>query len=193
MASRSGDKPIVLLGILHQGFHAYAERLPSSARQEWEKIAGRFEEIVFDQPLTHTATLVASALNVQINAIPPKLALTVNDVVDATVSAGGMAHSKWVLEELSPLQLYPLHPTVLPVLIHFFARFGQHERSLFGFLFSSEPFGLQSFAQHLLADGLWYRLPDLYDYIRATFGHRLAGASATSQWLRISGIIDVYC
>ena len=59
MAAGSGDRPFILLGMLHQGFHAYAERLPSAVRHEWEKVAGRFDEIVFDQPLAHTAALVA--------------------------------------------------------------------------------------------------------------------------------------
>ena len=51
----------MLLGLLHQGFHAYAENLPSAVRHEWEKVAGRFDEIVFDQPLAHTAALVSGA------------------------------------------------------------------------------------------------------------------------------------
>ena len=88
------------------------------------------------------------------------------------------------------LDLYPIHPTVLPVLVQFFARFGQHERSLFSFLLSSEPFGLQAFADRRATPSTWYRLPDFYDYVRAVFGHRLAGRSYSSQWLRMTGTID---
>jgi len=60
-ASRSGNHPFLILGLLHQGFQAYAERLPSAAKHEWEKVAGRFDEIVFDQPLAHTARSAPSA------------------------------------------------------------------------------------------------------------------------------------
>ena len=77
-----------------------------------------------------------------------------------------------------------------PVLVQFFARFGQHERSLFSFLLSSEPFGLQAFADRRATARNWYRLPDFYDYVRAVFGHRLAGRSYSSQWLRMTGTID---
>ncbi|WP_292633452.1 AAA family ATPase [Novosphingobium sp. 28-62-57] len=76
------------------------------------------------------------------------------------------------------------------LLVRFFARFGQHERSLFGFLLSNEPFGLQAFATRSVAPENWYRLDDLYDYVRACFGHRLAGASYRSHWLRIVSTID---
>ena len=79
---------------------------------------------------------------------------------------------------------------MLPVLVQFFARFGQHERSLFSFLLSSEPFGLQAFADRRATARNWYRLPDFYDYVRAVFGHRLAGRSYSSQWLRMTGTID---
>ena len=89
-----------------------------------------------------------------------------------------------------PLEMYPLHPTVLPVLVRFFARFGQHERSLFSFLLSSEPYGLQAFAERPADANGWYRLPDFYDYVRITFGDRLAGGSYSSDWLRIVGTLD---
>ena len=104
-----------------------------------------------------------------------------------------MLETAWygsVRSVLAPFELYPLHPTLLPVLVRFFARFGQHERSLFSFLLSSEPFGLQSFAECPATGDNWYRLADFYDYIRSVFGHRLAGASYRSHWLRITETLD---
>ena len=186
-AARSNDCPLVLVGLLHQGFHAYAERLPSTARLEWDKVAGRYEEIAFDQPLAHVAALVAGALNVDVERVPEDITASARAVRTATAATGwyGVSGNCPAL-----LDLYPLHPMVLPVLVRFFARFGQHERSLFSFLLSSEPFGLQSFADRLASRQNWYRLADFYDYVRAVFGHRLAGASYRSQWLRIVGTLD---
>jgi hypothetical protein len=188
-AARSSNQPLVVLGILHQGFHAYADRLPIAARQEWEKVGGRFDEIVFDQPLVHTAALVSGALNVRMDRLPPDL-VRASRRVELALAATGWYGSLTPSELPQPLALYPLHPTVLPVLVRFFARFGQHERSLFSFLLSSEPFGLLSFADRPPNADTWYRLSDFYDYARAVFGHRLAGASYRSQWLRIAGIVD---
>jgi hypothetical protein len=190
VAARSGDRPLAVLGLLHQGFHAYAERLPSTARLEWEKVAGRYEEITFDQPLGHMAALVGGALNLDKALVPKDVAAAAKVVRDATARTGWYGTSNDTVSPIDPLEVYPLHPTVLPVLVRFFARFGQHERSLFSFLLSSEPFGLQSFAERPAKGETWYRLPDFYDYVRSVFGHRLAGASHLSHWLRTSGTVD---
>jgi len=189
-ASRSGKQPFVLVTMLHQGFHAYAEKLPMASRNEWEKVAGRFEEIVFDQPLAHMAALVAGALRVETPRLPASLRSAASGIASATADMGWLAGGTVSAADLDITRLYPLHPTILPVLVRFFARFGQHERSLFGFLLSNEPFGLQSFATQAVAGDCWYRLDDLYDYVRACFGHRLAGASYRSHWLRIVETID---
>ncbi len=186
-AARSDDRPLIVMGLLHQGFDAYAEPLPTTSRLEWEKVAGRYEEITFDQPLAHVAALTVGALNIDHRLIPTGIAESAQAVGRAAASAG------WhrVLVDVSAvLDLYPIHPTVLPVLVQFFAQFGQHERSLFSFLLSSEPFGLQAFADRQATARNWYRLPDFYNYVRAVFGHRLAGRSYSSQWLRMTGTID---
>jgi hypothetical protein len=190
LAARSGKRPFVLLGLLHQGFQAYAERLPSVARHEWDKVAGRFDEIVFDQPLAHTAALVAGALNVQTSRLPTQVRNAARLVAVSAAISGWLGGTNKGATPLDATRLYPLHPTMLPVAVRFFARYGQHERSLFGFLLSSEPFGLQAFADRRATTATWYRLAEFYDYIRAVFGHRLAGASYQSHWVRIVATID---
>lgn len=190
MATRSGKQPFLLLTLLHQGFHAYAEKLPMASRNEWEKVAGRFEEIVFDQPLAHMAALVAGALRIDTKQLPVAVRTASSEIAASTANMGWLAGGTIGAAALDVTRLYPLHPTVLPVLVRFFARFGQHERSLFGFLLSNEPFGLQAFSAREIAPDHWYRLDDLYDYVRACFGHRLAGASYRSHWLRIVATID---
>ena len=188
MAARSGDQPFILVGMLHQGFHAYAERLPSAVRHEWDKVAGRFDEIVFDQPLAHTAALVAGALNVDPRRLPKTVHDAARDAATATAETGWVGGN--AAAALDAAKLYPLHPMLLPVAVRFFARFGQYERSLFGFLLSSEPFAVQAFAVRRVAPDAWYALPEFYDYVRAVFGHRLGGASYRNQWLRIVTTID---
>ena len=186
-AARSGDCPLIVLSLLHQGFHAYAESLPSTIRQEWEKVAGRYGEITFDQPLGHVTALVTGALNIDQTLIPKEVTESFHSVRAATLETGWYGTST---RTPPALELYPLHPTMLPVLVRFFARFGQHERSLFSFLLSSEPFGLQSFAERPANGHTWYRLSDFYDYIRSMFGHQLARASYRGHWLRITETID---
>lgn len=189
-AARSGERPFFLVGLLHQGFQAYAERLPSLVRHEWDKVAGRFEEIVFDQPMAHTAALVAGALGVQTDRLSKEVHARARLTASATAAMGWMNGATSAAMTLETAQLYPLHPTLLPPLVRFFSRFGQHERSLFGFLLSSEPFGLQAFAERPVDADAWYGLPEFYDYVRAVFGHRLSGNSYQSNWLRIAATIE---
>ncbi|WP_420469871.1 hypothetical protein [Brevundimonas sp. FT23042] len=189
-ASGSGARTFLFAGLLHQGFRAYAERLPSTVRSEWDKVAGRFEEIVFDQPLAHTAALVGGALNVQVDRLPEAVKAAAKKTATATASMGWLGGETSAARTFETAQLYPLHPTLLPPLVRFFSRFGQNERSLFGFLLSSEPFGLQAFAERAASRDAWYGLPEFYDYVRAVFGHRLSGPSSQSHWLQISSTVD---
>src|SRR2546428_531889 len=102
----------------------------------------------------------------------------------------GSVPAKSLLEAATGL--YPLHPTVLPVLIRTFRRFGQNERSLFSFLLSNEPFGLQAFAEKRASTSEVFRLHDFYDYVRTNFGHRLAIQSYRSHWNLIDSVIETF-
>lgn len=192
IACRSGCEPIFIVCLLHQGFSDYADHLNQSEQREWEKVAGRFEQVIFNQPLEEIAQLIASALNVRIDLIPQTKIRGLRDAMHEARELGwyGAAASKRLID-LAP-HLFPLHPTVLPVLVRLFRRFGQNERSLFSFLLSNEPFGLQSFAERPMQDAEAYSLHDLYDYIRTSFGHRLAGQSYRSHWNLIDSVIDSF-
>ena len=71
-ASRSGDTPLFVLGLLHQGVSAYTDHLDGASKGEWEKVAGRFEEIPFNQPLEQVVALLSSALGVRSEDVPIK-------------------------------------------------------------------------------------------------------------------------
>lgn len=191
-ASRSGDEPLFVVSLLHQGFNAYADQLNQSAQREWEKVAGRFEEIVFKQPVEQIANVIGSAINVSIQEIPKAQSQELKQAMERTVALGwfGSASTKSLVDLAT--RLYPLHPTVLPVLIRTFQRFGQNERSLFSFLLSNEPFGLQAFSEKRLRESEPYRLHNFYDYVRTNFGHRLAVQSYRSHWNLIDSVIESF-
>lgn len=192
-AARSGKRPIYVIGLLHQGFNTYSETLSQAAQKEWEKVAGRFDELVLSQPLDQISVLIADALSVKTSKLPNALASTAEAEMERTIGLGwyGATTNHKALIAISR-RLYPLHPTVLPALVRIFHRFGQNERSLFSFLLSNEPFGLQEFASRSLKSGEWFRLNDLFDYTRATFGHRLGLQSYRSHWSQIESVIDSF-
>ena len=191
-ASRSAEEPFFIVSLQHQGFNAYTDRLNQSAQREWEKVAGRFEEIVFNPPFEQAASIISSAINVRVNEIPRSQAEQLREAMERTLALGwlGAAPSKGLVEAAP--RLYPLHPTVMAVLIRTFRRFGQNERSLFSFLLSNEPFGLQAFAQRIAAGNELYRLHDLYDYVRTNFGHRLSVQSYRSHWNLIDSVVESF-
>lgn len=191
-ASRSGDQPLFVVCLLHQGFNAYSDLLSLSAQREWEKIAGRFEEIVFNQPIDQVANVIASAINVRTKGIPQTESLELRQAMEQVMAQGwfGSSSTKSLLAVAT--RLYPLHPTVLPILIRTFRRFGQNERSFFSFLMSNEPFGLQAFSEKNLQEGNLYRLHNFYDYVRTNFGHRLAVQSYRSHWNLIDSVVESF-
>ncbi len=192
VASRSGKQPLFVVCLLHQGFGEYANHLSQSAQREWEKVAGRFEEIIFDQPLEQIAQLISSALDVRTELIPRAKISCVKHAMRTAAALrwfGPAPATKLI--EIAP-ELYPLHPMVLPVLIRTFRRFAQRERSLFSFLMSNEPFGLRAFCEKLLVESEPYLLHDFYDYVRMNFGHRLAVQSYRSHWNLIDSIIESF-
>ena len=191
-ASRSGNEPLFVVCLLHQGFSAYADHLNQSAQREWEKVAGRFDEIVFNQPVEQVGHLIASALNVRVDQIPRAQAYATRHAMQRAIELGwfGAAHQQPLVDLAT--RLYPLHPTVLPVLIRIFRRFGQNERSLFSFLLANEPFGLQAFSEQRLHAAEPYRLHNLFDYVRTNFGHRLTAHSYRSHWNLIESIVESY-
>lgn len=189
-SARSGESCLFTVSLLHQGFGAYADKLSEAGQREWEKVAGRFEELVFSQPLGQSAALVAAALELKDTPVLRGWKTKAQAEMTRAVELGlfGAAAHKTSLVQTAA-ELYPLHATVLPVLAKFFRRFGQNERSLFSFLLSSEPYALQNFATRDASPETIYRLHDFYDFAVHNFGHRLSTQSFRSHWNHIDGVI----
>jgi hypothetical protein len=54
-------QPFLILGVLHQDYSLYADRLTGRERAEWEKVRGRFEDIAFEEPVDELLRLIAEA------------------------------------------------------------------------------------------------------------------------------------
>ncbi len=137
--------------------------------------------------------LVANALNVRLAKLPPGAAKELTRDMGRSLDLGwyGPEAGRGALTAIAP-SLYPLHPTVIPVLVRLFSRFGQNERSLYSFLLSGEPHALQTFACQPVATGRYYRIHNLYDCACAAFGHRLAVQSYRSHWNQIESVVESY-
>jgi len=185
-AARSGDQPLIVVVMLHQGVAAYAAGLDSTARREWDKVAGRFEEIIYSQPLEQFVTLVAATLSVNLEALPDAIADECTKAMIGAIRSGIYGSSAASsLGQFGP-KIFPFHPTVLPVLVRTIRKFGQNERSLFSFISASEPMGLQ---HHIRTTGTQltpYRLQHLFDYVRQNLSPSISMGSSYLHW----GFVD---
>ena len=192
LSCRSGISRILFVGVLHQSFSDYAHNLTPTEQREWEKVSGRFEEIIFNQPPEQIVRLVGAALNVRQIDLPNHWGTVAKEAMRQLVD------NSWFGPAVSPRafvnaasDLYPLHPTVVPALVKFFSSFGQNERSLFSFLLSNEPGGLMEFAKsHSPSTANCYRLWNFYDYVALNYGNKLGALSLQNHWNHISAAVS---
>ena len=185
-ASRSGDALLAVVLILHKGFQSYGEDWRAARQSEWEKVAERFEELVFDHPLSHTAALLSAALGGDGVSLPAKVRRTHDEAVQRVRALGWLGPRTGA----TAAGCWPVHPAAVPVMARFFAGFGQNERSLFGFAASEESNSLRAFASVTpVANGL-YDIPNFFDYVASSFGHRLTSRAGAGEWARIGAVLD---
>ena len=189
-AARSGDRPVMVVAIVHQAIAGYASQLTSAHRREWEKVAGRYEEVVFSPPLEQAATLIAAALDTDTDACPAPLVRTAERVMASALDQHwyGSGVNATAMVDLAPA-LLPLDATALPVIARAMRRFGQNERSLFSFLSSTEPCGLMAHAQQSLNGFSPYRLHDFFDYLAANFAGLVGSGAHATRWNQIQEIL----
>ena len=184
LAARS-DGRLLFVGVLHQAFEEYGHRLSREMRDEWAKIQGRFIELsVATSGEEHVDLLSHAIENGRKVSKPGKLAQLI-----ASLGLGGSAEKRDSFAKKLD-GCWPLHPLVACLLGPISRRrFGQNQRSIFGFLNSAEPHGFQDFLSCWDNKEL-YRPHDLWDYLRANLepsiiaspdGHRWALATAAME------------
>lgn len=175
-ASRSGGR-LIIIGVLHQAFEEYAHRLSHEMRDEWPKIQGRYIDLVVDTAGEEQIDLIARAIESDRMATQAgKLATTV-----AGLARRGRAGASTQLANTLEA-CWPLHPVVASLLGPISRRrFGQNQRSIFGFLNSSEPHGFQDFLDQAGEKDLYE--PDcLWDYLRANLEPSILASPDGHRW-----------
>lgn len=193
-ASRSGAFPFLFFGFLHQSFDDYGQHLDGITRKEWAKIHGRFEDIAFLEPVDQVVRMIAAAMQWKPGCeIPRSLATKVRDVARGCSAADIMPPGmrKPEFEDLC-FRAYPLHPVALVALPHIFRRFAQNERSLFSYLGSLEPGGLQEFLRthHLSGEPEFVRLDAIFDHFTINFGAGLFRQPQARRWMEAADVLD---
>lgn len=179
---------VYILGLLHQTFADYSERLASVQRNEWSKVQGRFEDIAFKDSPAQIMRLIGQAIdqsqaeNFQ-DAINKQaiewLKFLPTDIKDD--------YTQEILAET-----YPLHPITALVIPTLCSRYAQNDRSLFTFLTSTEPYSFKNFLKENIIDNTilpTLRLDRVYDYFIEAVGSGLASRPNLQRWVEIQNII----
>ncbi|MEB3231966.1 MAG: hypothetical protein VKJ64_13225, partial [Leptolyngbyaceae bacterium] len=187
-----GAHQVYFLGILHQSFAGYSERLTATEQSEWNKIQGRFEDIVFTESPSQMTRLIGQVI---VSPEPP-----VVDSIHQMANQWFAALQPVLREhEVSASVLaaaYPLHPVTALVLPLLCVRYAQSDRSLFTFLTSDEPFGLKAFLDKttVIESAVGDKMPTLqlhqvYDYFMES-ASGMASRGNVQRWLEIQGLVE---
>lgn len=195
-AARS-NRRLVVVGILHQAFDEYAQRLSRESRDEWAKIQGRFVDIIINTTGNEQLELLSRAIE---GKGTPKTPGEQANSVAAAMSPGRVPVARHTASLLN--RCWPLHPVSAALLGPLSRRrFGQNQRSLFAFLNSAERLGFRQFLREAKAGDL-YQPDRLWDYLQINLepailaspdGHRWAiGADAVERCIQAeSPALDV--
>lgn len=176
LAARS-DRRLVVVGILHQAFDEYAQRLAREVRDEWAKVQGRFVDLVVNASGDEQLEMLARAIETTAKPQPPRDALS---VVSIMLRPGKPTASKRILETLA--KCWPLHPVVAALLGPLSRRrFGQNQRSLFAFLNSAETHGFYDFLADAKSSDL-YTADRLWDYLRINLEPAILASPDGHRW-----------
>ena len=175
-ASRSTEVQTTLVLLLHRSFMGYAAGLPTSARQEWSKIEGRFKVVQYVDDSLEMHRLLAGI----VRDSRPELPLTDDRWQKlAERSAGAGLFAGFQTEDLGELlaDAWPLEPATLWLLPKVAARVAQNERTSFSFLNDLDLTGPVTPS-------------DVYDYFRGEFRADTGPGGTHKAWLEVESALS---
>jgi hypothetical protein len=176
-AARASGK-VVIIGVLHQSFGQYANRLGIDTRDDWSKIQGRYADIPLVAASDEVVELVGRAISV---ATRPSWTLEVAEIVAESIHSRRPAVGREFGERLAAC--WPLHPAIALLGPISKRQFGQNERSTFGFLASAEPNGFRSYLETTtVRSATWYRPCNYWDYLRSNLEPAILASSDGHRW-----------
>lgn len=178
-ASARTEGRLVVIGVLHQSFAQYSNRLGIDARDDWTKVQGRYLDLPFVAASDEVVELIGSAIEAEHR--PEWIHDASKSIANAIRSRRPAVGNNFAaaLE-----RCWPLHPTMAALLGPISKRqFGQNERSTFGFLSSVEPHGFRAYLQSTpVNQSTWYRPSDYWDYLRANLEPAILASPDGHRW-----------
>jgi nucleoside-triphosphatase THEP1 len=161
---------------LHQNFSSYGNNLSNQDKLEWEKVKGRFVDLVFNEPVEQLIYFASKKLKEFL--IPKDVEVDFKRLATLIQESKLVSHNKTVNEELSN-SLYPLDWLSSNVLVNSLQRYGQNERSLFSFLNDDTEYSVKKLKEK------FYSVSNVYDYLVNTLSTEINSSDNPhrAQWL----------
>lgn len=171
------DTPVIFLGLLHQAFAEYAKDRGTKLQEEWGKIQGRYNDILYNVSTDETVALIGKSIvsrnpNTQEDEHVNQLLVALND------SQERKAQLRQRLKQCAPL--HPLTALLLGPLSK--RRFSQNERSTFSFLNSHEQHSFQLFLKNTVDHNARYNLVNLWNYLETNLEHIILSSPDGHAW-----------
>lgn len=178
-AARSRGK-LVIIGVLHQSFEQYAARLGRALRDEWSKVQGRFVDISLAAASDEQIELIGKAIRSVHKR--GRESSKIAETVARSIRQRRPGASRDLASKLNAS--WPLHPVTAALLgPSSKRRFGQNERSIFGFLNSVEPAGFKEFLENTESEDLALYDPSRYwDYLRTNLEPGILASADGHRW-----------
>ncbi|MDG6079020.1 ATP-binding protein [Erythrobacter litoralis] len=182
-ASRSDGK-LIVIGVLHQAFDDYAYRLARETRDDWLKIQGRWVDIPLNPSSEEQVDLLSKAIDCD---------LTPQEYIGVPAIAESLGDTSVAGSISTRLKgCWPLGPVVACLLGPLSRRrFGQNQRSLFGFLTSAEPYGFQDYLETTrTVDAAPYDTDWFWRYLQANLEPSIMASPDSHRWSLALDAID---
>ena len=177
ISSRSGGR-LIIVGILHQAFDEYAQRLSREGRDEWLKIQGRYLDLPINLASDEQIELISRAIESSEIKADADVAAS---IIASAMRGAGTSDSQRLAQKL--VNCWPLHPLTAALLGPISRRrFGQSQRSIFGFLTSAEPFGFQDYLTTTGIGAPRFGADKLWDYLRANLESAILASPDGHRW-----------
>jgi hypothetical protein len=161
---------------LHQSFTSYGNNLSNQDKLEWEKVKGRFVDLVFNEPVEQLIYFASKKLKEF--DIPTQKKSNFKKLLTLIQDAKLVGHNKAVNPNLSN-SLFPLDWLSANVLVNSLQRYGQNERSLFSFLNDDSDYSIKKNKKE------FYAVSNVYDYLVNTLPFEINSSNNPhrAQWL----------
>lgn len=158
--------PVIVVGILHQSFDAYASTLTNVQQEEWSKVQGRFVDIPLLMSANETIQLIGQSIEKHGIALSQDVKKLTKSVVSGLTIP---VDEKSFFEHLC--KTWPLNPVTSLLLAPLSRRrFLQNTRSVFNFLTSKEPYAFSVYLDETFyQDSRLFNLDRLWDYLVVNF------------------------